>query len=215
MKKLLALLTLTLLCSTVDAQTPLRIMAYGDDLTVASNVPGSYRAQLHQYLTLAGVAPTFVGPFQAGPPEAGNHAGLAGLTVVDAHSYYASLHFTYWPQVVLLLVGTEELRARTDVSNLLQEYEGAVLQMWIQAPNVLYVLGSPPGAVTQDAAYNARLDQFAVGVAEIADRLRSAGLPVRGADLHGAVLSFDADGWHPDAAGYGAAAWAWLVGLSD
>ncbi len=101
----------------VDATPPvrpavLRIMPFGDSITVGagSRAGDGYRARLHRDLTAAGLRVNFVGSRSSGPGPDPDHEGHSGWTMAQLSARADRWLRRARPDVVLLHVGTNDLR---------------------------------------------------------------------------------------------------------
>ena len=97
----------------VAAARPIRIMPLGDSITLGIGTAtfDSYRRDLHDRLTAAGVAVDFVGSLHDGTGPDRDHEGHPGWTIVKVRRSIDTWIRTYRPDVVLLHLGTNDMRA--------------------------------------------------------------------------------------------------------
>lgn len=111
-----------------SAPNPLIIMPMGDSVTAGGGTavnggppPGAYRGQLYTLLTSAGYTIQLVGD-QTNNPGGGlpsnqvGHEGFGGYTIEQLQSYVQSNNILtrYTPNVILLLIGSNDLFANSD-----------------------------------------------------------------------------------------------------
>lgn len=91
---------------------PVRILALGDSITAGIGDPagGGYRCLLKSYLTAQGIASDFVGSLSSGPCGDTQHEGHSGWTTDQILDIAADRVTTYQPDVVVLMIGTNDLK---------------------------------------------------------------------------------------------------------
>jgi lysophospholipase L1-like esterase len=89
----------------------IKIMPLGDSITQGQNTSyGSYRKQLYSLLTARGVAVDFVGPLSDGTFADPDHAGFTGEGINSIWGrVLAGILTTYTPDLILLLIGTNDV----------------------------------------------------------------------------------------------------------
>jgi lysophospholipase L1-like esterase len=100
----------------VTADAPLRVMPLGDSITYGSGseTTNSYRVDLYGRLTAAGLAVDFVGSVRSGPASAGadlDNEGHPGWRIGQIAEQVDGWLATYQPDVVLLHIGTNDMRS--------------------------------------------------------------------------------------------------------
>lgn len=195
--------------------TTLRILPFGDSLTDGLDVPGGYRIRLHGLLADLGYDVRFVGPYTNGPKSlpSRNHMGLPGATMNDVGADLAPAVRAYAPHVVLMLLGTNDVWYTHDTQALLEQYERVMLTAFIADPSIMFVVAMPPPAKL-GPAYEARMEQFTYGVADIAFRYQALGWRVYLADHYQTDVEISDDGVHPTRAGYDRMAANWFCALT-
>ncbi len=188
------------------ATAPTRIMPLGDSLTSGYRVPGGYRKPLHAGLTAAGWSLDLVGSLSGeveGLPDP-DHEGHNTFLIDELLPVAAEMVPRYEPDIVLLLIGTNDVVSQEDLDGAPQRLAG--LLALLEGRQVL--VGTLPPVANAPAeeriqAYNAAL----VEVVEV------AGMSV--VDLHAAMTDEQLiDAVHPDEDGYAAMAAAWLAALT-
>jgi lysophospholipase L1-like esterase len=206
-------------CGSGSAETVVRIMPLGDSLTDGYQVPGGYRVALEERLAAAGITVDFVGSLRNGPasPGAGSlrdrdHEGHSGWRIDEVGASVEGWIRTYRPEVVLLLLGTNDVLQDLDLATAPARLAALVDRIHELRPATTVVVSSLPPLAdpTDDAqarAYNAEL-------AGLVRRRAAAGRPVRFVDSRSAVSRADlSDGVHLTARGYSKLAGAWLPAL--
>ena len=217
------LLVLCLVCMDVPSKTVvlsgqrpsqtahLKIMALGDSITWGLKDPdyGGYRHLLGTLLANDGYSFEFVGSMQSGTgvtPSADNE-GHSGWTIQQIQKGIDSQGWleTYRPDVILLHIGTNDLRPRVGGAASAPEKLSALLDdILTRLPQVRVIVAQiiPFAAGTDDAhrAYNAAIPTIAA----------SKGPRVSIVDMQNILSRADyADGFHPKAVGYDKMARAW------
>lgn len=155
-----------------------KILIYGDSITHSSSGDWTWRYRLWQSLTESGQAFDFVGPrsdvveyttwalnSQAYRNAAfdRDHASLGGMRFLDGYYQIATLARTYRPQVIVGLVGSNDLHRRTaTVADLRAHWRKQITQARFVDRGVDFVLVPIPhtwiGGVSD---YNAMLTEVA------------------------------------------------------
>ncbi|MDA8870112.1 Ig-like domain-containing protein, partial [Rhizobiaceae bacterium] len=215
--------TLTIGVDEQPSEPPLRIMAFGDSLTLGVTesktgmITGGYRPPLEDLLTANGIAFDFVGPLNQTIPglEDGDHAGYSGRTIDFIDGFDDQLIANHDPDVVLLLIGTNDTKL-DDLATMLSDARALLLSMDAASPDALLLVasippidpaGSPTSRVELGEAYNAGLELL---VAElVADGLNAAFVDMRALTLDD-ISDLDVDrGLHPNEQGYARIAEFW------
>lgn len=149
---------LGLLSFTAQAQflnKHIRIMPLGDSITYGTSYAGSYRVELEKLLRGAGVDVEFVGSQKNGPPELRSqyNEGHGGWKIANIANNVVSWVAQYRPQVILLLIGTNDLWVRPenpdpDPFRALVRMQDLISLILTTFPDVKLVVGSVPYADT-------------------------------------------------------------------
>lgn len=202
-------LPLTLL-QALSAQGPVRIMPLGDSNTLGELVPGSYRTQLYQDLTAEGARVQFVGSLSNGPDAlpSQSHEGHSGWTIsAIAGSADAWLQASS-PQIVLLMIGTNDVRGQMDLANAPQRLGSLIDQIARDLPQARIVVASIPPM--RSAGNNANVVAFNSAIAPLAAAHAAQGEHVAFADIYSAVPASDLmDEAHFNGDGYAKMASVW------
>lgn len=205
------MVSLLLACAgttTVDtaADPPVRIMPLGDSLTSGYRVPGGYRPGVYDGLIEAGWSIDLVGSLAGsveGLPD-NDHEGHNTYVIDELVPVAAEMVPRYDPDIVLLLIGTNDVVSRDDLAGAPDRLAGllALLEGRQVLVGTLPPVGNAP-AEENIQAYNSAI----IPVVE------AAGMTV--VDHH-AVMTDEmlVDAVHPDAAGYAAMAGQWLAALT-
>lgn len=191
---------------------PLRIMPLGDSLTDGETVPGGYRVELWSRLMADNLNVDFVGSQVNGPPELRDrdHEGHSGWRI-DQIAGSAGLWLrTYKPQIVLLLIGTNDMSQDFDVGGAPARLSALLDQIHQEAPDAAMVLASLPRVA--DPAVTQRIQTYNDAIPGITS---SKGWLINYVDLFGAIQSADLhpDGVHLTAEGYAKMANVWYSAL--
>lgn len=200
--------------NSANAQVaPLRILPLGDSITFGLGAPGGYRAPLFDVLTAQGYQVDFVGTQTSNAAEGQSereHEGHSGWQIDQilgiSESVLAEIDD---PDVVLLLIGTNDFSNNNDTQNAIHRLENLVRTLANLSPSSHIVLSN----LTERAGpLNTQIQtQFNSLVPGLVDTLSGEGMAVHFIDLYSAVPLADMpDGLHPDLNGYTkmAAAWA-------
>ena len=119
----------------VAAATPVKVMPLGDSITDGFDVPGGYRVDLEDALQADGLAVDFVGTQRNGPAGLADqqHEGHSGFRIDQLAAGVTSWLTEHRPDVVLLMIGTNDLvqenavaTAPQRVSSLIDRITGVV-----------------------------------------------------------------------------------------
>jgi lysophospholipase L1-like esterase len=190
-----------------------RIMPLGDSITDGYQIPGGYRIDLWRELGNSGIAVDFVGSLRNGPSSLGDkgHEGHTGWRIDQLRASVNGWIETYRPDVVLLLIGTNDVLQHYRVTTAPNRLGALVDQIYSRRPTTKVFLSTIPP--TLDAAANVQIAAFNAAARQVVRTRAAAHRPiwlVDGGNLSAADI---ADGVHPNAAGYGKIAHAWYVAL--
>ena len=185
---------------------PTRIMPLGDSLTNGYRVPGGYRLPVYDGLNEAGWSFDFVGSLAGsveGLPD-NDHEGHNTYVIDELVPVAAEMVPRYDPDIVLLLIGTNDVVSRDDLESAPERLAG--LLTLLEGREVL--VGTLPPVGNETAENNIQVYNAAI-IAVVED----AGMTV--VDHH-AVMTNEmlVDAVHPDAEGYEAMAGQWLAALT-
>jgi hypothetical protein len=204
-----------------EAAGPVRIMPLGASITQGfGGTHAGYRWLLSQLLDQTRVPHLFVGSRTDGssplPPEQSHHEGHPGWVIADGNGDDGlRRHIDEWlgasgadPQIVLLLVGSNDVARDIDVANSGRRLDDLIGRIRTLKPAALIYVSTIP-----------RVDSRAAGTVQYNDQLRSVVLAreQRGEAVH-LIDSYTplekpglkADGIHPNDAGYDIIARLWL-----
>jgi hypothetical protein len=195
----------------VSQRVPLKIMPLGDSITFGTPNPsyGGYRHLLGTLLTNDGYSFDFVGSQQSGDGvlPSPNNEGHPGWTILQIKNGIDSRGWleTYQPDVILLHIGTNDLRPRIggaaaapdNLSTLLDDILARLPQARVI---VAEIIPFAPGPDQDHQAYNASIPGI----------VASKGPRVSIVDMQNVLHPSDyADRFHPKAGGYDKMARAW------
>jgi lysophospholipase L1-like esterase len=198
-----------IISQTSSQKIRLKIMPLGDSITFGSPDPsyGGYRHLLGTLLTNDGYSISFVGSRQSGNdvlPGPGNE-GHPGWTIAQIRSGIDSEGWltTYQPDIILLHIGTNDLREGNAAS--------APDQLSALLDDILARLPRAHVIVAQIIPFRRGLDEGHQSYnAAIARIVAAKGPRVSMADMQNILSPSDyADGLHPNAVGYDKMARAW------
>ena len=203
----------------------LRIMPLGDSITHGleakhwcCGVPGAYRIDLDARLRAAGFAFDFVGSQSNGPQIDKNHEGRPGYRIDEIHNGRPGVNtgINQWlparvPDVVLLMIGTNDILQNRDVPNAPTRLSALVDRIMELRPTAQVYVSSIPPLVGPKAGLNSKVVSYNSSVEQIIANKAAAGKPVRFVDAYPAFTASDlgADGIHPTRAGHDKVARVW------
>jgi Ca2+-binding RTX toxin-like protein len=207
--------------------TPLlKIMPFGDSITygIISNgtvkdlESGGYRVHLWNSLQTQDLAIDYVGSISSGPlsfPDRDNE-GLRGKTISYLNTVDQQYLNTYKPDVVLLMIGTNDTESRT-ADQMISDLRSLLISIATNTPGAtIFVAGIPP---IYDAAENAVAQQYNALipglVAELEDTYNIIFVDTSDLTLADITPPPADEGVHLTAAGYEKLAGIWLDAITD
>ena len=218
--KLISVLAATagfiLLAIGLQAAPLIRIMPVGDSITYGSSSPaavlGGYRAPLFQLLTNAGYNAVFIGTQTGNPatwlPTPQYHEGHPGWLITNSPTLPgiggiidAALAAIDYPDIILLLIGTNDYGNSYDTAHATNRLEALIVQMATNRPNATIIVNS---LLVRGEPYNTQIQTtFNPFLPGICARQQALGRRVYFNDLRPAVpLSDMPDSLHPNQMGY-------------
>jgi lysophospholipase L1-like esterase len=193
---------------------PRKVMPLGDSITDGFNIPGGYRIELWSKLVDDGVPPNFVGSMMNGPASLGDkeHEGHSGWRTDEIAGSVNSWLAASGPNVILLMIGTNDIYQRRPVSEVSNTLSLLIDQITTQSPDTTLIVASiPPMAATPtDPDINARVNELNSTIPPMVNTKASAGKKVMFVDIYSALQLTDlADGVHPNETGYSKIALRW------
>jgi acyl-CoA thioesterase-1 len=197
-----------------DVQTRTRIMPLGDSITDGYEIPGGYRIELWRILKARNFAVDFVGSERNGPDSLPDkdHEGHNGWRIDEIQASVRIWLPKYRPDVVLLLIGTNDMWQRYRVANAPARLGALVDEIHALRPaSSILVSTLPPTGL---ARFNRRVAKYNAAIRQVVRSRAAAGRPISLVDAGGRLTPADlADGVHPSAVGYRKLARAWGAAL--
>lgn len=210
--------------------TACKIMPFGDSITDGYNpdTPGGYRVELFRRAHSAGKNITFVGSGWNGPdtvdgaPFPHNHEGHSGWTIDPAGGRSGistllkndggsqSVMVKYTPDIVLLMIGTNDAIDNHDMANAPKRLGNLVDTIYSQLPDVLILVAQPiPGrddaSKGDDPGLSARIKTYNDAIPAVVKTRADAGKHILVVDMYtpfAPKASLLEDQWHPNLQGY-------------
>ncbi len=195
---------------------PVKIMPLGASHTsgMNSSTGNGYRGELWRLLTSAGVSVDFVGSQQSGNLPDRDNEGHPGWKIEDIAGSVDGWLATYRPEVVLLHVGTNDMKQNRDVARAPERLSSLIDRILVGAPGATVVASSLPPI--PDAETNNRINAFNAALPAIVQAKAAAGKKVLYADINAAILTSDiTDGTHVADVGYAKMAGVWQTALQS
>ena len=203
----------------------LKILPLGDSITFGYPDPsGGYRPRLISDLSGAGYSSKLVGSYVDNSAGMTNphHEGWPGRTIENIRDGVVDRAVgTYRPDVVLLMIGTNNLawgdKNQADVDNALAAYDGLLTKVFAAAPNT-NVIVSPilPMSSTNSngSAKQPLVDNFNQGLQAKVATLAGQGKRISWASAMSAITVGQlGDGVHPTPAAYPSLGDAWFTAI--
>ena len=207
--------------------TPLlKVMPFGDSITygiisvgtVRDTESGGYRVYLWNSLGAQDLAIDYVGSIRSGPldfPDRDNQ-GLRGQTINYLNTVDEQYLTTYKPDVVLLMIGTNDAESRT-ADQMIADLRSLLISIATNAPGAtIFVAGIPPSHVESENAiaqqYNAMIPAL---VDELDDTYNIIFVDTSELTLDDVTAPPMDSGVHPTAEGYEKLAGIWLDAIID
>jgi len=199
-------------------------MPLGDSITdgVGSSAPGGgYRLQLFHDAALAHKALTFVGSATDpngpatldGKPFPRNHEGHPGFTIDDSSTTSGIAPLvdqsiaTNHPQIILLMIGTNDVNRNVDVANAPARLGALIDRMLSDAANALVVVSTIPPTMDDNA--NTAVQAYNHAITSQVQTRAAGGKHVMVVDVYAAITAqasyktaLMSDFLHPNDAGY-------------
>jgi acyl-CoA thioesterase-1 len=200
---------------------PLRIMPLGASYTAGLTVidgqdvfQGGYRRELETLLVQEGVDFEFVGS-QEDPPTADivrkHHEGHRGWRIDSIDGSASTWVSRYRPDVVLLLVGTNDILQNYSLASAPDRLDTLVGHL-LKMDSVKYVFVSSILPLA-DLALDAKVQTYNAAIETRISARKLQGQPVDWVDIYndsGVTVQELSDGIHPDALGYDKMAHVWF-----
>ncbi len=195
------------------AATALRLMPLGDSITdgVGSSSGNGYRGPLWDQLSGRGYALDFVGTSRAGNMADPDNEGHSGWRIDQIASIADGSLSRYRPNVVTLMIGTNDLGQNYQVPTAADRLNALIDQVVAGAPDATVLVASL--TVSTNSQVEANRAAFNQRIPGMVQAKQNAGKHVRYVDM-GALNTGDlADGLHPNDAGYRKMATAFQDGV--
>lgn len=198
----------------LSVRNQLKIMCLGDSITDGShhsdNNDGAYRKELWKRIVAKGLNVDFVGSKQNGPPEIDqDHEGFIGYRIDELYGdadgsepdvNLAQKLRVYQPDVILLLIGTNDALQDTDIANVDHRYMKLLQMIYDENPDTLVLFGNLPPA--ENITVNDRINQINAQLANVKVAAYHIGLWAEMLDLNSLITLSDLpDGVHPGPGG--------------
>jgi lysophospholipase L1-like esterase len=203
-------------------EAPVRIMPLGDSLTYGETLTpaqGGYRNRLYSLLAAAGFNVDFVGTFSdnanQGLPDV-NHQGWPGARSDEIQEEIGGfLDAVDDPDVVLLLVGTNDIWQNQPLASIQTSLGGLISDIATRRPFARIIVSTLPARI-DNAGYEAAQVSLNASLPGIVAQQVALGRQVSLVDMHLVLTPFDysSDGVHPSTAGYNKMADAWFAAVT-
>ena len=211
-------------------QPPVRILPLGDSITYGealTAVEGGYRNRLYALLTppTRQFNPDFVGTFKDGNNPALPDVDHQGRPGFRADQVLASLgewlNLVEDPDVVLLLIGTNDIWQNQTVSSTLTDLDNLIREVATRRPYAKIIVSNLPPRYDglknpSRVLYETLQQQYNAGIPSIVANHAALGHQVTMVDMHSVMTPFDfsSDGVHPSTGGYNKMADVWAPAIS-
>nr|WP_119611632.1 SGNH/GDSL hydrolase family protein [Streptomyces acidiscabies] len=210
MRKLWTLLTAVLVAAVFGSAapasaaptTPVRLMPMGDSITwgVGSSTGNGYRSSLYNKLAADGHPVDFVGTGRAGSMSDPDNEGHSGYLIHQIAELADAALTRYRPNVVTLMIGTNDLDRSYQVSTATARLKSLVERITAAAPDATVLVASLVVSTSgSEEQYRAAYNQ---AVPQIVNEAQAAGRHVGYVDMSALTRSELADALHPNDAGY-------------
>ncbi len=191
----------------------LRLMPLGDSITwgVGSSTGNGYRASLWNALAGEGHALDFVGSGRNGTMSDPDNEGHSGWLIEQIAGIADSTLATYRPNVVTLMIGTNDLNRNNQVPTAIDRLHSLVDQITNDVPGVTVLLASL--IVSTDPVEEPYRPAFNQQVPGIVSAEQSAGKHVGFVDMSALTTADLSDSLHPNDSGYQKMADAFNAGV--
>ena len=186
-----------------------KVMPIGDSITEGYNVVGGYRRYLKEDLNAAGSDMDFVGSLFGGPGEGDwEHEGHRGSHIQDIADNVALWLRAYRPDVVLLMIGTNDIVDRIPYGAA-GRLSSLIDTISTEQPTATVLVASIPPLA--DPPFNLDVMAYNASIPSVVAGKQASGQSVRFVDINRALTIADLDGTiHPTADGYSKIASAWF-----
>ncbi|WP_406465970.1 ricin-type beta-trefoil lectin domain protein [Streptomyces sp. NBC_00111] len=184
------------------AASALRLMPLGDSITdgIGSSTGNGYRGPLWSELNAGGYALDFVGSSRAGSMQDPDNEGHSGWRIDQISSIADASLSRYRPNVVTLMIGTNDLGQNYQVPTAADRLSALIDQVTTTAPDATVLVASL--TVSTNSTIEANRGAFNQRIPGMVQTKQAAGKHVRHVDMGGLTTGDLADGLHPNDAGY-------------
>jgi lysophospholipase L1-like esterase len=218
------------------APTACKVMPFGDSITDgagSSGAGGGYRVPLFHKALMANQHLTFVGGSMNGPETVDGvtfpkqHEGHSGYTIDDGggragiSQYTMTTIATMKPDVITLMIGTNDIDIQLDVANAPMRLGGLLDKIYQNSPNTTVILAQI--VPSQDDGLNQRVSTYNGAMPALVNARKAAGKRIILVDMYGAFTAVAgyktgatallSDRLHPNDAGYVKMADVWYAAL--
>ncbi|MFS8200836.1 ricin-type beta-trefoil lectin domain protein [Streptomyces sp. CWNU-52B] len=195
------------------ATSDLRVMPMGDSITwgAGSSTGNGYRLPLRDGLTAAGYTVDFVGSLQNGSMADPDNEGHSGWRIDQVAGVTDSVLATYRPNVVTLMIGTNDLNQNYQVATAPDRLRALVDRITADLPDVTVLLASL--IVSTHSVEEPLRPAFNRQVPEIVEAAQAQGKHVGYVDMGGLTTADLADSLHPNDSGHQKMADAFDAGI--
>jgi lysophospholipase L1-like esterase len=209
------------------------ILPLGDSITWADLPPGGgYRVELFHQTLANNQLITFVGSQTNGPdtvdgkPFPRSSEGHSGYTIdtgggrIGISTVVDASLATYRPNVVLLMIGTNDVDLSLDLTNVANRL-GALLDRIIDAaPNAMVVVAKITPTMTDST--NARVQAYNDAITALVQQRMTAGKHLLTVDMYAAFTAYPSyrtallnDNLHPNLTGYSLMGQVWYAAIKE
>ncbi|MFF1300830.1 MULTISPECIES: ricin-type beta-trefoil lectin domain protein [unclassified Streptomyces] len=198
----LAMMTVGVTPASAASTTPLRVMPLGDSITwgVGSSTGNGYRAPLWNKLATDGHPLDFVGTGRAGSMSDPDNEGHSGYKIHQIAALADAALTRYRPNIVTLMIGTNDLNESYQVSTATARLKSLVSQITADVPDATVLVASLVVSTSgSEEQYRAAYNQ---AIPQIVSEAQAAGKRVAYVDMRGLTTADLADALHPNDSGY-------------
>ncbi|WP_279631408.1 SGNH/GDSL hydrolase family protein [Streptomyces aquilus] len=188
--------------ASAASTTPLRVMPIGDSITwgVGSSTGNGYRAPLWDKLSTDGHPLDFVGTGRAGSMSDPDNEGHSGYKIHQVSALTDASLTRYRPNVVTLMIGTNDLNEVYQVSTATDRLRSLVNQITADVPDATVLVASL--VVSTSGSEELYRPAYNQAIPQIVRDAQAAGKRVAYVDMSSLTTADLADGLHPNDSGY-------------